>query len=434
MSDYVKHCLNSAASRLKARFERFRGAVSIALVAGGLALILFPLATEAYGYFAQARLKEEWESMAKRQADASMRMAADQKKLYGERRFQAEREVLEQKTGLNKDKVRKEPFPKTRLMIEKIGVDQVVLEGTDVETLKQGPGHYPETVNPGDQGNVAVAGHRVTYTHPFNRLDELVPGDIVKLETLDGVFEYKVSFSETSDSSDTKNLKPTEDARLTLTTCTPKYSAQYRLNVVATLSKTTGRETGVVAAVRQVFRQKKSLRPVILEDDIEIRLAKADKALKKNPKDVRARIQMAEAYLEIERFSGVIRQLAEIKRIDPKRAEIAGLEGEVAKREQALRAEISTVEDKSGADVERYLVLGELLTAGGRFAEAVVVFESAVRLEPYAADILFELAKAQNSLGERDRAINILESALTFSPDYKEARDMLDSLVSPTGQ
>src|SRR4051812_1495788 len=54
--------------------------------------------------------------------------------------------------------------------IPKIGLDEIVVEGVGVEELKKGVGHYPDTRMPGEVGNAALAGHRTTYGHPFNRL------------------------------------------------------------------------------------------------------------------------------------------------------------------------------------------------------------------------------------------------------------------------
>ncbi len=51
----------------------------------------------------------------------------------------------------------------------------VVVEGTGADQLRSGPGHYPGTPLPGETGNVAIAGHRTTYLHPFYNLNELVP-------------------------------------------------------------------------------------------------------------------------------------------------------------------------------------------------------------------------------------------------------------------
>ena len=45
---------------------------------------------------------------------------------------------------------------------------------------------------PGQAGNAAVAGHRTTYKAPFNRIDELQPGDDIFVTTLQGKFTYQV--------------------------------------------------------------------------------------------------------------------------------------------------------------------------------------------------------------------------------------------------
>src|SRR5262249_48808383 len=57
------------------------------------------------------------------------------------------------------------------IKIPKIGVDQVVVEGTSVPGLRKGPGHYSESPLPGQLGNAAIAGHRTTYGAPFGDLD-----------------------------------------------------------------------------------------------------------------------------------------------------------------------------------------------------------------------------------------------------------------------
>ena len=121
------------------------------------------------------------------------------------------------------------------IRIPKIGVDEAVVEGVSPADLRKGPGHYPATPMPGEAGNAAIAGHRTTYGAPFNRLDELVADDRIEVTTARGSFSYAVErqLIVTPDRVDV--LDPTADARLTLTTCHPKYSAAKRLIVVARL-------------------------------------------------------------------------------------------------------------------------------------------------------------------------------------------------------
>ncbi|MGH9189177.1 MAG: class E sortase [Acidimicrobiales bacterium] len=121
------------------------------------------------------------------------------------------------------------------LRIPKIGVDQAVVEGVGVEDLKKGPGHYPETRMPGETGNAAIAGHRTTYGAPFDHLDELKPGDPLLVTTKAGRFRYEVTQSMVVSPSAIEVLDETTDARLTLTTCHPRFSAAQRLIVVSKL-------------------------------------------------------------------------------------------------------------------------------------------------------------------------------------------------------
>ena len=132
------------------------------------------------------------------------------------------------------------------ITIGKIGLDAYVVEGVDVENLRQGPGHYPGTPFPGQEGNTAIAGHRTTYGAPFGDLDQLGPGDEIGFETVQGTFRYQVDQAPFAvDPTDRDVLNPhSDDARpghdlatLTLTTCNPKYSASQRLIVTATLIK-----------------------------------------------------------------------------------------------------------------------------------------------------------------------------------------------------
>ena len=117
--------------------------------------------------------------------------------------------------------------------IPAIGVEAYVLEGTDTTTLNQGPGHYPDTPLPGEPGNAAIAGHRTMYGHVFHDLHELVAGDRIITGTADAVTTYEVVEILVVDDSQTEVVAPTDDDRLTLTTCHPIGSAAQRLVVVA---------------------------------------------------------------------------------------------------------------------------------------------------------------------------------------------------------
>ena len=123
-----------------------------------------------------------------------------------------------------------------RLQIPRLGLDQYVVEGTSEEDLKRGPGHYAGSPMPGQPGNAAIAGHRTTFGAPFNRLDELKPGDQILATTAAGQFVYSVAATPFAVwPTNTGVVNDYGDNRLTLTTCTPKFSAAKRLVVFAAL-------------------------------------------------------------------------------------------------------------------------------------------------------------------------------------------------------
>ncbi len=126
----------------------------------------------------------------------------------------------------------------TRLEVRRLGIDVVVVEGTTAEALRNGAGHYEETAYPGERGNVSIAGHRTTYGAPFNRIDELIPGDLIVLTTPVEKFEYRVIARpwvvEPTDWSPIRDY-PMKTSLLTLTSCAPEGSDTLRIVVRALL-------------------------------------------------------------------------------------------------------------------------------------------------------------------------------------------------------
>jgi sortase A len=124
------------------------------------------------------------------------------------------------------------------LRIPRIGIDWQVVEGVATTDLKDGPGHFRETVMPGQLGNSAIAGHRTTYGEPFRNLDQLQPGDLIEVITLVGTYNYAVTESLIVRPSEYAAVVPTVDptvATLVLVTCDPAYTARNRLVVRAAL-------------------------------------------------------------------------------------------------------------------------------------------------------------------------------------------------------
>ncbi len=134
----------------------------------------------------------------------------------------------------------------TELKIPSIGVDVLVVEGTTPAALRAGAGHYVGTPLPGEAGNVAIAGHRTTYGRPFNRLDEVEPGQEVELDTPLAKYFYVAVPDADFTPANPHPVAPTDVSvlqapadpgahLLTLTTCHPKGSAAERLILRASL-------------------------------------------------------------------------------------------------------------------------------------------------------------------------------------------------------
>jgi sortase A len=124
-----------------------------------------------------------------------------------------------------------------KILIPAIGVSKYVVEGTDLDDLRKGPGHYRNTKLPGERGTVAIAGHRTTYGAPFRKLNELHPGDRITLEMPYGTFIYRVQKTQVVDDSAWWITKSVGYNRLVLSACHPLYSAAQRIVAFARLVK-----------------------------------------------------------------------------------------------------------------------------------------------------------------------------------------------------
>jgi sortase A len=126
----------------------------------------------------------------------------------------------------------RKPAPVTQLgeiRIAKIGLVHPIYEGVSLDVVDHGPGHWPGSAVPGQLGNAVFAGHRVTHSHPFRNLDQLVPGDEVVFTTTHGTFTYRVTDLQVVSNKDTWIIKPTPEATLTLFACHPPGSAKQRI-------------------------------------------------------------------------------------------------------------------------------------------------------------------------------------------------------------
>ncbi len=98
-------------------------------------------------------------------------------------------------------------------------------------------GHHEGTANPGELGNVVLAGHRDINSALFRELDRLQPGDSVFVSNSLREYRYIVQESLVVGPDHTEVMLPTADKRVTLITCTPIGLATQRLIVTALLDE-----------------------------------------------------------------------------------------------------------------------------------------------------------------------------------------------------
>ncbi|WP_029292163.1 sortase [Cellulomonas sp. HZM] len=91
------------------------------------------------------------------------------------------------------DRLLPEGTPVAIVQIPRLGVDDVVLEGTSSKVTQSGPGHRRDTVLPGQAGASVVMGRHGAYGAVLGHLDRLRPGDVIRTVTGQGTATYTVT-------------------------------------------------------------------------------------------------------------------------------------------------------------------------------------------------------------------------------------------------
>lgn len=108
----------------------------------------------------------------------------------------------------------------TRVVIPKINLDAIVVEGASRKDLSDGPGHMRETAMPGQPGNAVITAHRDTF---FRHIYELNRGDEIIIRRAGQSFKYEVTSKKIVMPDDLSVIRQTNDPQLTLITCYPTY-------------------------------------------------------------------------------------------------------------------------------------------------------------------------------------------------------------------
>lgn len=174
---------------------RRRTTAGIALVVAGGALVAWAGSAYARGWLAQDYARREWEQrVARAEVERGRRLA-----------------------GGSTPAETVEGAPVARLVIPRIALDDIVLEGVTPAALNGGPGHLPGSALPGHEGNAVISAHRDRH---FKRLGELAVGDTISTQTLTDSVSWRV-VSRRVVSREAPAIRKESGQVLTLTTCWP---------------------------------------------------------------------------------------------------------------------------------------------------------------------------------------------------------------------
>lgn len=193
----------------------------LALIAVGILILLQVLYTDVYANFKQQALRDLWD-----------KAASNHGKVLPAESTEAPSGGVATTEPPGHNNIPKRSAL-ARIVIPKIELDAIIVEGVDEDDLKLGPGHMEETAYPGEVGNMVISGHRVTYSRPFYSLNELEKGDPIYIYETSQRYIYYVVEKRIVKPTDISVIQPTPDRTLTLTTCNPRFSAKTRLIIVA---------------------------------------------------------------------------------------------------------------------------------------------------------------------------------------------------------
>jgi sortase A len=123
--------------------------------------------------------------------------------------------------------------PLGKLVIPRLGLRIIFVNGTNTADLHAGPGRDRRTGLPGQHRLIYIAGHRTTFGAPFANIDRLRPGDPIVLELPYATFTYHVTRTRVVDAHDLSVLRPGTHEVVVLQACHPRFFATQRLLVYA---------------------------------------------------------------------------------------------------------------------------------------------------------------------------------------------------------
>ena len=131
-----------------------------------------------------------------------------------------------------------------RIIVRRLGLNMVLVNGTDEASLERGPGRDLRSYMPGQDRLVYIAGHRTTFLAPFAEINEIQPGDFIRLEMPYGEFVYRAFRHRIVPANDLAVLRSPRHELLILQACHPRFFATHRYLVYAHLIGVEPRQGG----------------------------------------------------------------------------------------------------------------------------------------------------------------------------------------------
>ena len=124
-----------------------------------------------------------------------------------------------------------------RIRVPRLGLNMILVNGTDESSLEKGPGRDLRTYMPGEGQLIYIAGHRTTYLAPFSHIDAMRPGDSITLEVPYGTFRYRVFRHVIVPADDLSVLRSHGREVVALQACHPRFFASERYIVYGRLTE-----------------------------------------------------------------------------------------------------------------------------------------------------------------------------------------------------
>ena len=135
----------------------------------------------------------------------------------------------------------KQGDPLGRIKVRRLGLNAVLVAGTDHGSLTKGPGWERSTFLPGEGQLIYIAGHRTTYSAPFAHIDALRRGDLVTIEVPYGTFAYVIRSHTIVPANDLSQLRSHGREVVALQACHPRFFATHRYIAYAVLVRVVPR-------------------------------------------------------------------------------------------------------------------------------------------------------------------------------------------------